>query len=186
MAEMNVATFGWAEQAAVVRAEQKDDLYSRELLMSVTAALEATAGAGFINRHKPTLESACNLVYLMLTTMSGTPTLGEEYVDIRQVSHDTEVPSEPGRRALLVAWRVIVPYLAKLLQSKILRRASSRFAAARAGNAGTTFDLRGEGGGRRGGDGREVGEGRREMVIEDWEMPFQCCTRRQQWQSSCT
>jgi hypothetical protein len=46
-------------------------------LRTRTAALEATAGSGFINRHKPTLAAAAHLVYLTLTTISGTPTLGE-------------------------------------------------------------------------------------------------------------
>jgi hypothetical protein len=35
----DLATFGWAEQAAVVRAGQKDDLYSQELVDSVTGAV---------------------------------------------------------------------------------------------------------------------------------------------------
>ena len=137
-----LGTFGWAEQAAVVRAGQKDEMYAHELLVYITgaerkrsefvlafaciaawqhraraftqsgtgstgrsriqhastrahlhanththarirtlrtrtAALEATVGSGFINRHKPTLAAAAHLIYLTLTTVSGTPTLGE-------------------------------------------------------------------------------------------------------------
>ena len=165
LAGVDVATFGWAEQAAVVRAEQKDELYSRELFVSVTAALEATVGAGFINRHRPSLESACNLIYLLLTTTSGTPTLGEEYVDIRQVSHDAEVPSEIGRRTSLVTWQVIIPYLAKLLQSRILRRASSSFATGHAGDASRGHILGANAEGHRAGSNRDSGGEDRSGVI---------------------
>ena len=167
LAGFEVATFGWAEQAAVVRAEQKDDLYSKELLVSVTAALEATVGAGFINRHRPTLECACRLIYFVLTTVSGTPTLGEEYVDIRQVSHDTEVPSEVGRRVSLVTWQIIIPYLVKLLQSKILRRASSHFATGQSGGASRGNVLGAHGDGHRSGADRNLrGGDRREMMLQ--------------------
>ena len=38
---IEVETFGWAEQAAVVRAGQKDDMYSRQLRLSITDALQA-------------------------------------------------------------------------------------------------------------------------------------------------
>ena len=41
----DLATFGWAEQAAVVRAGQKDDLYSQELVNSVTGAVCACTSA---------------------------------------------------------------------------------------------------------------------------------------------
>jgi hypothetical protein len=37
---IEVETFGWAEQAAVVRAGQKDDMYSRQLRLSITDALQ--------------------------------------------------------------------------------------------------------------------------------------------------
>jgi hypothetical protein len=134
-AEAELATFGWAEQAAVVRADQKDELYSLELLASISSALEATLGAGFINRHKPSLSAATNVVYLCLTSLCGTPTLGEEYVDIRQVSSHSEQPSRLGRRTALVVWKTLVPYLALLLQSKMLRRAAASAARPRQGRA---------------------------------------------------
>ena len=43
------------------------------------AALEATVGSGVISRHKPSLEALAGLIYLSLTTLSGSPTLGEVY-----------------------------------------------------------------------------------------------------------
>jgi len=39
-----LATFGWAEQAAVVRAGQKDELYAHELLVSITGAESQSVG----------------------------------------------------------------------------------------------------------------------------------------------
>ena len=115
-AEAELQTFGWAEPSSIVRAGQKDELYTQELLASITDAVEATVGAGFINRHKSAMRAAADVLYLFLTTVRGNPTLGEEYVDIRQVSHHSEQPSRLGRRTALVIWRTLIPYLAVLLQ----------------------------------------------------------------------
>lgn len=96
---------------AVVRANQKDSYYQGVLLDQLSTIVRKWYGARFL--HKYTLESKvlAELLYLSLTTLRNTRTLGEEYCDILQVETDTLGAPSAGRRCGYILTTVLFPYL---------------------------------------------------------------------------
>uniref|UniRef100_A0A8C8VHF8 RING-type E3 ubiquitin transferase n=1 Tax=Pelusios castaneus TaxID=367368 RepID=A0A8C8VHF8_9SAUR len=100
-----------AGPAHLVRCGQKDELYRSGLRSGAGAALHALAGAKKWLEWRKEIELLSDVVYFSLTTLSGYQTLGEEYVNIVQVdSSKRRIPSLL-RRAILISFHTVVPYL---------------------------------------------------------------------------
>ncbi|ORX95187.1 hypothetical protein K493DRAFT_260700 [Basidiobolus meristosporus CBS 931.73] len=99
-------------QPDIIRANQKDVYYEKVLEEKVVGVFQDWLGTRRQLQYQNELNLASKLVYLSLTTLLGSQTLGEEYCDILQVT--TEAGTYPSliRRALLVFLNVCAPYLA--------------------------------------------------------------------------
>ncbi|EKX36760.1 hypothetical protein GUITHDRAFT_155144 [Guillardia theta CCMP2712] len=118
--------FPWAGQAEVIRAMQKDDYYTTHLKKALADAIQAVLGARAITRHQNAIENIAGLVYFGLTTGSAKPTLGEEYCEVRQLAADTETSASRAQRAALIVWKLVVPYVSKIAQMRIIRQNNMR------------------------------------------------------------
>ncbi|XP_028921260.1 peroxisome biogenesis factor 10 isoform X1 [Ornithorhynchus anatinus] len=100
-----------ASPPQVVRAAQKDDYYRAELRSAAGSALHSLLGAKKWLEWRKEVELLTDLAYFSLTTLSGSQTLGEEYVNIVQVDPSARRVPSWLRRAALVSLHTIAPYL---------------------------------------------------------------------------
>lgn len=77
----------FAAAPTIIRANQKDQYFERfVVLKKLTDFVHAIKGSTYVSTHLDQLESLSKLVYLALTTLAGSRTLGEEYVDLYYVT----------------------------------------------------------------------------------------------------
>lgn len=101
----------FAGAPVIVRANQKDEYYVKELTNDLVEMIRAFKGSVFVHNNKNGLETLGKLIYFAVTTGFGARTLGEEYVDLNYVTRDGKKRVGIGRRALFVVSYVLVPYL---------------------------------------------------------------------------
>lgn len=100
-----------------VRAHHKDVYVFQSLAAKLLSVLRLTAGQRFVNSFPHEVSLAAKLVYLCLTTLRGTRTLGEEYVDIIHVHRSgTKLPTHFRRAAFVVAYTVLPYAVLRLLR----------------------------------------------------------------------
>ncbi|KAM4610043.1 peroxisome biogenesis factor 10 [Polymixia lowei] len=100
-----------ANQAQLIRSNQKDQYYQTFLRNNANEAFQTLAGSKTWLNWRREIELLSDLTYYGLTTFSGYQTLGEEYVNIVQVDPTKhQIPSHI-RRGLLVLCQSFVPYL---------------------------------------------------------------------------
>ncbi|KJE89434.1 hypothetical protein CAOG_00901 [Capsaspora owczarzaki ATCC 30864] len=87
-----------ASQADIVRSSQKDRWHIHTLMEELTAAASGAVGTVTASRWQKELALLAELLYLALTTGSGSKTLGEEYCDIVTVNakHNPESSAKPS------------------------------------------------------------------------------------------
>lgn len=95
-----------ASQAAVIRASQKDEKYSNHLHDSACDLFKQYFGTRVYLMFAKEIKVSTDLAYFIL---SGTQTIGEEYVDILQVYKTRPVTGY--RRLEAYAFQIIFPYL---------------------------------------------------------------------------
>ncbi|KAJ3317865.1 peroxisome biogenesis factor 10 [Blyttiomyces sp. JEL0837] len=78
-------SFPSASQPDIVRSYQKDAQYQRLLRDRVSAVSRSTFGTRTHLKNEKEINLFTDLVYYVLTTLTGRQTLGEEYCDILQV-----------------------------------------------------------------------------------------------------
>ncbi|XP_038602422.1 peroxisome biogenesis factor 10 [Tachyglossus aculeatus] len=100
-----------ASPPQVVRAAQKDDYYRAELQGTAGGALHNLLGARKWLEWRKEVELLTDLAYFSLTTLSGSQTLGEEYVNVVQVDPSARRVPSWRRRAALVWLQTVAPYL---------------------------------------------------------------------------
>ncbi|KAI9504266.1 Pex12 amino terminal region-domain-containing protein, partial [Coemansia spiralis] len=93
--------FPFSGQPEIVRSTQKDMFYQQRLRSEIADLVQQTRGTRYYAAHQDEIDAASKVVYYGLTTLSGAPTLGEEYCGIMQIDRNQLYPSL-GRRFLMV------------------------------------------------------------------------------------
>ncbi|KAJ1995384.1 peroxisome biogenesis factor 10 [Coemansia spiralis] len=93
--------FPFSGQPEIVRSTQKDMFYQQRLRSEIADLVQQTRGTRYYAAHQDEIDAASKAVYYGLTTLSGAPTLGEEYCGIMQIDRNQLYPSL-GRRFLMV------------------------------------------------------------------------------------
>ncbi|XP_029362655.1 peroxisome biogenesis factor 10 [Echeneis naucrates] len=99
-----------ANQAQLIRSNQKDEFYQTSLRNHANEAFQTLAGSKRWLDWKKELVLLSDLVYFGLTTFSGYQTLGEEYVSIVQVGPTKKQIPSTSRRGIFVFCHAFLPY----------------------------------------------------------------------------
>ncbi|CCK72237.1 ubiquitin-protein ligase peroxin 10 KNAG_0J01560 [Huiozyma naganishii CBS 8797] len=111
----------FADAASIVQSRQKDEQIEDILIKKFTNVLQALKGQLFTNMHPTGIARATKFIYLLITTLRGVSTLGEEYVDILYVNRSGRGLPKRYSRLLFILSTFLGPYaLAKL--TKRLRK----------------------------------------------------------------
>lgn len=106
--------YPFASSPDVIRSNQKDVYFQSVLGSQLSDILRGVYGARFVHSYAAEAKVAAESLYLVLTTLLGNRTLGEEYCDIVQVEGDKagsqQLPSI-GRRAGYIVTSILLPYL---------------------------------------------------------------------------
>lgn len=105
------STYPFAASPDIIRAHQKDAYFSTLLHSHLSTLLRKAYGARATNAYASETRITGELLYLVLTTLLGNRTLGEEYTDIVHVEADTGRLPGLGRRLGYIMACVVVPYL---------------------------------------------------------------------------
>ncbi|KAJ7139567.1 Pex12 amino terminal region-domain-containing protein [Mycena epipterygia] len=113
---MSAPSFPPAQQAQIIRANQRDLYHVSSLKDQVETVLRAWLGTRWLSRWDKEVDLLVKLGYYGLTTARATQTLGEEYTDIWQYSafHHVVPPSRLARAALVLLPTVPTYLLARL------------------------------------------------------------------------
>lgn len=101
-----------------MRAHQKDSYFESVLRDKVQGAVQVLTGQRFIHTHPDEITVAAKALYVGLTTVLGSRTLGEEYTDLMYVTRDGKRIPKLLRRLGFLASYSIIPYVI----TRILRR----------------------------------------------------------------
>ncbi|ODQ58685.1 hypothetical protein WICANDRAFT_79231 [Wickerhamomyces anomalus NRRL Y-366-8] len=108
----------FADAPSIVRAHQKDSYFESVLRGKIQDAIQIFTGQRFIHTHPEEITVFAKFLYLALTTLLGSRTLGEEYTDLIYVSRNgRQIPKMLRRLGFILSY-AIVPYFV----SKIIRR----------------------------------------------------------------
>ncbi|KAK7064697.1 peroxisome assembly protein PER8 [Favolaschia claudopus] len=109
---MSVPSFPPAQQAQIIRANQRDLYHVSSLKDQVETVLRSWMGTRWLSRWDKEVELLVKLGYYGLTTARATQTLGEEYTDIWQyAAFQRVVPPPRLLRAALVLLPTVPGYL---------------------------------------------------------------------------
>ncbi|EFP74723.2 peroxisome bioproteinsis factor 10 [Puccinia graminis f. sp. tritici] len=111
--------FPSAAQPEIIRADQKDAYFINALFDQIEPLLRAAKGSRWVNNNVTRLQDASKLIYLSLTTLPGSQTLGEEYCDIIQFDAFNNTLPALYRRAILIIIEVFSPRLLSKLYERL-------------------------------------------------------------------
>ncbi|KAL1923145.1 uncharacterized protein VTP21DRAFT_9521 [Calcarisporiella thermophila] len=103
--------FPSAAQPDIIRSNQKDVYYQSILQDQISSIVQQQFGTQFQHKFQNEIRMLSDLCYFGLTTLAGTQTLGEEYCGIMQVHERTGVYPGIRRRATLIFFHTLFPYL---------------------------------------------------------------------------
>ncbi|KAG1841308.1 Pex12 amino terminal region-domain-containing protein [Suillus subalutaceus] len=95
-------TFPDAQQAQIIRANQRDLFHVASLREQAESVLRSWLGTRWLTRWDKEVELAVKLMYYGLSVGRAVQTLGEEYTDIWEYSSDGRTPSRSLRAALIL------------------------------------------------------------------------------------
>lgn len=95
-----------------VQAHQKDGQIETILSGKLVEVVKNFKGQLFTNTHPFEISVAVKLIYLCLTTLKGSRTLGEEYVDLIYVNRKGTKLVERYKKLMFILSYCLVPYLA--------------------------------------------------------------------------
>ncbi|PLW07020.1 hypothetical protein PCANC_25540 [Puccinia coronata f. sp. avenae] len=95
-------SFPFAAQPEIIRADQKDAYYIGYLQDQIEPLIRAVKGSRWVNNNFTRLQEISKLIYLSLTTLPGSQTLGEEYCDIVQLDSFSSAFPSLYRRAIFI------------------------------------------------------------------------------------
>lgn len=100
-----------------MRANQKDAYFESSLRGYVQEVLLLVKGQRFINKYPEEITVASKSMYLLLTTLVGYRTLGEEYVDLMYVNrHGSRFPRLGKRLGFIISYALIPYFISRLVK----------------------------------------------------------------------
>jgi len=120
--------FPRAAQPEIIRANQKDLYYLSQLTDQLEEVVRNVFGTRWLQNHVGEVALTGRVAYFGLTTLLGTQTLGEEYVDILQ--YDTRTRKAPTflSRTLLLSSHVLAPFFLARAYTRLRQYLSNRHA----------------------------------------------------------
>ncbi|ODV96786.1 hypothetical protein PACTADRAFT_1370 [Pachysolen tannophilus NRRL Y-2460] len=109
----------FSDAPAIVRSHQKDSYFQAVLRSNLQNVLQIFKGQRFVHTHPEELTILSKFVYLSLTTLLGSKTLGEEYTDLIYVSKDGKKLPALAKRLGFVLSYSLLPYIFVLLTKKL-------------------------------------------------------------------
>lgn len=125
--------FPFADAAEIIRANQKDLFVENDLLAQIKDVLQGFKGVRLTHNWAAQIQAASTLLYLGLTSLAGSRTLGEEYTDIFYLTPDRKIPSNVkiGLYVLTSGLApLILPKLALTLKN-LIRKSREKYSAAK-------------------------------------------------------
>lgn len=122
---MSRPMFPLAGAPEIIRAHQKDSYVETALKDQLVTILQRVKGSRFVHSFDKEVSSVTTLAYLVLTTLIGNRTLGEEYTDLFYTTSKSRLPSRGRRLAYIVATSVLPLLIAKYgykLKAKLLSK----------------------------------------------------------------
>lgn len=114
--------FSFAAAPEVVRSNQKDSLIELQLKSQFRELLHWLRGVRFVHTHADKIDSLAKSTYLALTTLNGSRTLGEEYVDLFYMTPWHTLPSK-SRKVAYVLFSSLGPLFGqRLLRNQWVKR----------------------------------------------------------------
>ncbi|KAL7285808.1 hypothetical protein ACG7TL_000917 [Trametes sanguinea] len=107
----NLPTFPPAQQAQIIRSNQRDLFQVSALRQEAENVLRSWLGTRWLTRWDKEIDFAANILYYGLTVGLGSQTLGEEYTDIWLHSTRTRRRPSPRLRAALILLPTLPSYL---------------------------------------------------------------------------
>ncbi|ODV63498.1 ubiquitin-protein ligase peroxin 10 ASCRUDRAFT_73340 [Ascoidea rubescens DSM 1968] len=115
-------TLTFADAPSIVRAHQKDSFYENNLIQLLQDALKIVKNQRFIHLYSNEIVIFGKFLYLSLTTLVGSRTLGEEYVDLIYVTRKGKKLPRLFRRLSFILSYAILPYLLKHIAKTLAKR----------------------------------------------------------------
>ncbi|KAK9242328.1 Pex12 amino terminal region-domain-containing protein [Lipomyces tetrasporus] len=103
--------FSFASAADIIRSSQKDDYVESVLNDKLSAVIRQVFGTRTLHKFSSEVSLLGGLMYLSLTTLSGSRTLGEEYCDIFLVSKNLDSLLGFRKRLGYVVSSTVFPYV---------------------------------------------------------------------------
>lgn len=101
----------------LVRAHQKDSYFESILRGKIQDAIQIITGQRFIHTHPEEITVFAKFLYLALTTLLGSRTLGEEYTDLIYVSKNgRQIPKLLRRLGFIVSYAIVPYYVSRFLR----------------------------------------------------------------------
>ncbi|EIW64994.1 peroxisome assembly protein per8 [Trametes versicolor FP-101664 SS1] len=107
----NLLSFPQAQQAQIIRSNQRDLFQVSSLREQTENVLRSWLGTRWLTRWDKEIDFAANVLYYGLTAGLGSQTLGEEYTDIWLNSSRTHRRPSPHLRATLILLPTLPSYL---------------------------------------------------------------------------
>lgn len=109
----------FADAATIVRAHQKDAYFESSYRTQLQELFQFLKGQRFVNAYPQEITVLAKAVYLLLTTLLGARTLGEEYVDLIYVNRiGNRLPKLLPRLGFIVSY-ALVPYIISKIVKKL-------------------------------------------------------------------
>ncbi|GJE87842.1 peroxin family protein [Phanerochaete sordida] len=109
---MSLPSFPYAQQAQIIRSNQRDIFHLSSLREQTEGVLRAWFGTRWLSRWDKEIGLFVKLVYYGLTVGQATQTLGEEYTGIWQHSLQTDAPPSRNLRLILILLPTLPSYVA--------------------------------------------------------------------------
>ncbi|KAK9366166.1 Pex12 amino terminal region-domain-containing protein [Lipomyces kononenkoae] len=103
--------FSFASAADIIRASQKDDYVESVLNDKLSAAVRHIYGTRMLHRFSTEVSLLAGVMYLSLTTLAGSRTLGEEYCDIFLVNKHGDSLVGFKKRFGYILSSTLLPYI---------------------------------------------------------------------------
>ncbi|KAK6509025.1 peroxisome biogenesis factor 10 [Arthrobotrys musiformis] len=114
--------FPFAAAPDIIRSNQKDAYFQGVILEQLSTILRNLYGARILHKFNTEAKVLADLLYLGITTLIGSRTLGEEYCDIVHVDADSRRLPHLFQRAGYIISVVILPYITSKFAPKLRAR----------------------------------------------------------------
>ncbi|KAH3672126.1 hypothetical protein WICMUC_004441 [Wickerhamomyces mucosus] len=98
-------------------AHQKDSYFESEIRSKLQEAIQVFTGQRFIHTHPEELTVLAKALYLSVTTLLGSRTLGEEYADLFYVSRNgRSIPKLAQRIGFIISYTILPYFITRILR----------------------------------------------------------------------